>query len=586
MQDQYRQSKKLGAKRPGVAKGLRQVPLLLLMVAAVSIAVVGLSGTAIALGSPPAGPDTSRPKPPMLLPGDAGTSASDVYGGEAGRWIIGARPGDESALLASTAGAQAVDAASGIYTIERSEAKSFAENLRRSGLLVYAEPNAPVIAGGYPSDLLAANQWWLDSVVSTADITPPPVSPNSPRLGLVEESVNPLHPDLLEANLKGSFALNSPEDTHGTAIAAIAGSPGEGAGIRGVWPGMNMTLFPSGTDCISATGAVFAAARSGVAAINMSYGFPSDVCFSHYVATEAAVRKGALPVAAAGNTGRPEQGNTPMRPATDPHVLSVSAVDEDGLVAEFATRNHQVDITAPGSRIISPFIAMAPAGGDQPLDLSWALNSGTSFSAPMVAAAATLLRQERPKLDARRIGRLLTASATDLGKPGRDSRYGEGLLNIDAALTAGNPPADPREPNDDIEWVNGSRLNGKAAFLWKPGRKKKGSVVATLGQSKDPADVYRVRIAPRGKVLITAAQFQGDVKLRVLSPGAATIDEPKGRLIVRSDKPRPQTEGVLVRNSKRRTQRVYVAVTVSKRWSGEYSRYKLKVKPRPKAKPR
>ncbi len=516
----------------------------------------------------------------MLLPGDAGTSASDAYGFEAASWIIGARPGDESADLASAAGADAVDSASGIYSIATSRASSFAETLRRSGLLVYAEPNAPVIANGYPSDLLAPDQWWLDSVVSTTDVTPPPVSPNSPRLGLIEESVNPLHPDLLEANLNGSFALNSPEDTHGTAIAAIAGSPGEGAGIRGVWPGMNMTLFPSGTDCVSTTAAVFAAARSGVAAINMSYGFPSDVCFSHYIATEAAVRKGVLPVAAAGNTGRPQQGNTPMRPATDPHVISVSAVDQDRIVADFATRNHQVDITAPGYRIISPSIEEAPGGSGQPLDLAWALNSGTSFSAPMVAAAATLLSQERPDLDARRIGRLLTASATELGKPGRDSRYGEGLLNLDAALTAGDPPADPREPNDDIEWVNGSRLNGKAGFVWKPGRKRKGSVVATLGQSKDPADVYRVRIAPRGKVLITAAQYQGDVKLRVFSPRTETIGKPKGQLIVRSDKRRPKTEGVLVRNSKRRTQLVYVAVTASKRWTGEYSRYKLKVKRR------
>ncbi len=580
MHDQFRQSEERGTTRGDVAKGLRQVPLLLLMVAVFSVVVVGLSSAAIAVGSPPSTPETSRLKPPMLLPGDAGTSASDAYGAESGSWIIGARPGDESADLATTAGAEAVDSASGIYSIARSRANAFAETLRRSGLLVYAEPNAPVVANGYPSDLLAPDQWWLDSVVSTTDVTPPPVSPNSPRLGLIEESVNPLHPDLLEANLDGSFALNSPEDTHGTAIAAIAGSPGEGAGIRGVWPGMNMTLFPSGTDCVSTTAAVFAAARSGVAAINMSYGFPSDVCFSHYVATEAAVRKGVLPVAAAGNTGRPEQGNIPMRPATDPHVLSVSAVDEDGVVAEFATRNHQVDITAPGYRIISPFIAEAPGGSGQPLDLSWALNSGTSFSAPMVAAAATLLSQERPDLDARRIGRLLTASATELGKAGRDSRYGEGLLNIDAALTAGNPPADPREPNDDIEWVDGSRLNGKAGFVWKPGRKRKGSVVATLGQSKDPADVYRVRIAPRGKVLITAAQYQGDVKLRVFSPRTETISKPKGQLIVRSDKASPNTEGVLVRNSKRRTQLVYVAVTASKRWTGEYSRYKLKVKRR------
>ena len=580
MKDQYGQSEERGTKRGSAAAGLRQVPLLLLMVAAVSIVLLSLSTVAIAAASQAGDLDDSRLKAPMLLPGDAGTSSSRAYGAGAERWIIGATSGNRTARLARIAGAEAVDSASGIYSIDRSAATSFAENLSRSGLLVYAEPNVPVSFSGYPADVFGEQQWWLDRIVNTTEITPPPVTPDSPRLGLIEESVNPAHPDLREANLDGAFALNSPEDTHGTAIAAIAGSPGEGAGIRGVWPGMNMTLFPSGKSCATATEAVFAAARARVAAINMSYGFPSDVCFSHYVATEAAVRKGVLPVAAAGNTGRPEQGNTPFRPATDPHVISVSAVNEEGLATNFATRNDQVDITAPGQGIVSPFIAAGPPGTDQPLDLSWALNSGTSYSTPMVAAAAALLTQERPDLDARRIGRLLTASATDLGAPGRDPLYGEGLLNIDAALTSENPPADPREPNDDIEWIDGSRLNGKAGFVWKPGRKGSGSVVATLGRSKDPADVYRVRIAPRGKVLVTAAQYQGDVKLRVLRPKTKSIGTPKRQLIVRSDKARPKTEGVLVRNSKRKPQLVYVAVTVSKRWSGEYSRYKLKVKRR------
>ena len=318
----------------------------------------------------------------------------------------------------------------------------------------------------------------------------------------------------------------------GTTLSASA----QPRGIRGVWPGMNMTHFPSGNKCSTASKAVLKAARAKVAAINMSYGFASDTCFSHYVATEAAVRKGVLPVAAAGNTASASgQGNTPMRPATDPHVISVSAVDQNDVVADFATRNPQVDITAPGVGILSPSVSSPVGGSGQPLNLNWALNTGTSFSTPMVAAAATLLSQERPGLSDRQIGRLLTASAADLGKRGRDPLYGEGLLDVDAALARATPPADPKEPNDDIGWVNGSLLKGKAGFLWKPGRKRKGSVVATLGRSKDPADVYRVRIARRGKVLITAAQYQGDVKLRVFQPKADTIKKSRRQIIVRSD---------------------------------------------------
>jgi len=555
-----------------------QLPLLLVMVAMLAVVILGLATAAIAAGSVPAGSSSSRFSPPMILPGDAGASASGTHGADSERWIIGAKPGAESRRIARREGATLVDFATGIYSIDREGANRLAGTLREAGRLVYAEPDVPVTASGYPSDYNPGVQWWLNRIVDTVEVTPPPVTPNSPRLGLVEESLDPTHPDLKLASLTGARSLGPLGDNHGTAVAAIAGSPGgdsEGfgvGGIVGVWPGMNMTLFTSGDSCVTASKAVLAAARTGVAVINMSYGFASDDCFSHFVATETAVRKGVLPVAAAGNTFG-ELGNLAMRPATDPHVISVSATDNGNVVADFATRNPQVDITAPGVGVYSPWVSGEAVGGTtQP---PWAQNSGTSFSAPMVSAAATWLAQARPGLDARQIGRLLTSSATDLGEAGRDPLYGEGLLNIGSALTTKAPPADPREPNDDIGWINGSLLPGKARFVWRPGRRGTGAVDATLSRSKDPADVYRVQIAPRGKVLITAAQFQGDVALKVFRPAAKTILKGRGQVIVASDKARPATEGVLVKNSKRRPQEVYVAVTVSPRWTDEYVRYRL-----------
>jgi hypothetical protein len=516
----------------------------------------------------------------MVLPGDAGTSSSNGTAADADRWIVGAEPGAQAQRIARRYRAATVDSATGIYAVAREGAARFAAALRKAGVLVYAEPDVPAVRSGYPSDYNPEVQWWLERIVDTVEITPPPVTPNSPRLGLVEEAIDPTHPDLAQASLTGALSLGPTEDNHGTAIAAIAGSPG-GDGtdgilstpIVGVWPGMNMTQFPSGDNCLSSTQAVLAAARARVAVINMSYGFPFDACYSHYVATETAVRKGVLPVAAAGNSFD-MQGNLAMRPATDPHVISVSAVDSTNLIADFSTRNPQVDLTAPGVKIYSPAIQNGTAGTNAP---TWINQSGTSFSAPMVAAAATWLNQARPNLDARQIGRLLTASATDLGEPGRDPLYGEGMLNIGSALSTKAPPADPREPNDDIRWVNGTLLPGKAAFVWRPGRKRAGTVTATLSRAKDPADVYRVLIPPRRRVLITTAQYQGDIALKVFRPAARTILRGGGQVIVRSDKPRPATEGVLVRNSKRRPQQVYVSVTVSPRWSEEYLRYRLAV---------
>jgi hypothetical protein len=141
------------------------------------------------------------------------------------------------------------------------------------------------------------------------------------------------------------------------------------------------------------------------------------------------------------------------------------------------------------------------------------------------------------------------------------------------------PPRDPREPNDDIPWLDGSLLKKRAKVLFKPKRrgKRKAAVSGTLSRAKDPADVFRVRIAPRGKVLITGKQYRSDVRLDVLKGRADSIVKPGRNLIVRSDRPRNKLEGVRIRNLKPKAQTIWVSVTQSPRNYSEYSRYRLKV---------
>jgi Subtilase family len=555
------------------ADQFRQLPLLLLILVVFSLAMLGSATVAIASSGEPAIPA----RPQVLLPSDAGTSGAGKAVDSSPDWIVAGRPGQGTRRIAELSGASGIAKGTGIYRIDRSEAVELAGRLDRSGRLVYAEPDVPLVRDSYPSDLFDSQQWWLSRIVNPTDFTPPPVSGSSPLLALIEESADPLHPDLTEANLANPSPIGPTEDWHGTAVAGIAGSPGEMLGLRGVWPGARMRLVPSGTTCSTATQAVVRAIKRGASVINMSYGFPADTCYSHYVATEAAVRAGVLPVASAGNSGLAGM-NAPSRPATDPHVLSVSAVDGDGVVADFATRNDGVDLTAPGVDVLGPNITLrVGTDGSETVVRGWGLLNGTSFSTPMVSAAAAMLEQSRPNLDARRIGRLLTRSADDLGPRGRDPAYGEGLLDIDAAMAAGKPAGDPKEPNDDIPWLDGSMLGKKAGFLWKPRKGRRRSIAATLSKAKDPADVYRVRIPPRRKLLITAAQYQGDVALSVLKPGADSIVDPGKKEIVSSDRVRPKTEGVKVRNLKRKSRLIYVAVEIGSRQKSQYSRYRLTV---------
>jgi hypothetical protein len=397
-------------------------------------------------------------------------------------------------------------------------------------------------------------------------------------IALIEESVDPLHPDLLAANLTGAKSLGPDADWHGTAVAGIVGSPGERQGIRGVWPGARMRLFPSGLKCSTAAKAVTKATNQGAKVINMSYTFPAGSCFTHFKATQYAVRKGAVPVAAAGNSG--DSGNSPMRPANDPHVLSVGAVGEvkdspDVIVAPFSTRNAMVDITAPGVGVLAPIVSAGAAGSG--VTREWQKVSGTSFSAPMVSATAAWLAQVRPELGSLQIARLLTSSATDLGEPGRDPAYGEGLLSIESSLTAPTPPIDPYEPNDDIHWIDGSLLRARAPFLWKAGAGKRRILSATLSRAKDPADVYRVMIPARRRIVVNVNQLEGDITLSAYKPKAKSIVKPGKNLIVRSNRPYPKTEGIVVRNLKRKNQTIWLSIAPSPNQTGNDASYRIKV---------
>lgn len=533
------------------------------------LAVLASSVVFLASGQPAT---AATPQPPLELPAEAGLSAvGETSTNPAKSWIVAGIPGHRTGAIAARSNARPVVAGLGIYRVKRSGATRLARRLNQAGRLVYAEPDVPVNRSGYPLDRLWEDQWWLNRIVNPGDVTPPEVTSDSPMIALIEESLDRNHPDLSSANLTGALSVSPEADWHGTAIAGIIGSPGEMLGIRGAWPGARMRLFPSGLTCSTSSKAVTRAVNQGAAVINMSYTFPAKTCFTHFKATQYAVKQNVVPVAAAGNSG--SSGNAPYRPATDPHVLSVGAIDDASRVAPFSTRNNKVDIAAPGVDVLAPVVRNDGKGAFY----DWDKVSGTSFAAPMVSAAAAWLRQLRPNLGNLQIARILTGSAADLGVPGRDRAYGEGLLSIEKSLLAPVPTADPFEPNDEIRWVNGAMLKRKTPFLWRPGAGRKRVLTATLSRAKDPADVYRVMIPARRRVAVHVTQLEGDVVLSALKPGLKSIYKPGRHMIVRSDRRYPKTEGIVVRNLKRKRQMIWLAVTPSRAQQGNYATYRIRV---------
>ncbi|SVD65122.1 uncharacterized protein METZ01_LOCUS417976, partial [marine metagenome] len=93
-----------------------------------------------------------------------------------------------------------------------------------------------------------------------------------------------------------------------------------------------------------------------------------------------------------------------------------------GCADVYETKNYY--IVAPGETINSL---------DSDSDTDTQVRSGTSMAAPHVTGAIAILKQAWPQLNADQIISLLFTTATDLGDPGIDEVYGNGMLNLDAA---------------------------------------------------------------------------------------------------------------------------------------------------------
>jgi subtilisin family serine protease len=66
---------------------------------------------------------------------------------------------------------------------------------------------------------------------------------------------------------------------------------------------------------------------------------------------------------------------------------------------------------------------------------------GNSFSGPQGAGIAALMLSAAPQTPAWRIKEIMEATAHDLGEPGKDNRFGAGLLDAFAAVQAVRKPS-------------------------------------------------------------------------------------------------------------------------------------------------
>ncbi|MHB8671704.1 MAG: S8 family serine peptidase, partial [Acidimicrobiales bacterium] len=311
--------------------------------------------------------------------------------------------------------------------------------LARAGVSARVTPEHRLEWADVPNDPQFSQQWSLPAVRAT-DAWSITHGSSSVVVADVDSGVDATHPDLAGKLTAGYDAQNNtplaPGNTdtvgHGTEVAGVIGAAtNNGLGLASLgWDTVVMPIKVGGTPTTGPVAAgIHWAVDHGARIVNLSLGGCADPLEAE--AVNYAQVHGALVVASAGNSAN--LGNPVSYPAAYPGVLAVGATGRDGTRAFYSETGPYVGMVAPGGSadgLASDDLALLEMGG------GFGTGSGTSFAAPMVAAAAALVQARSPLLGAADVAGVLKGTATDLGPPGRDDQYGTGLLQAAAAVVA------------------------------------------------------------------------------------------------------------------------------------------------------
>ncbi len=240
-----------------------------------------------------------------------------------------------------------------------------------------------------------------EHISATMPSTPSTAMPR--RVGLIDGGVDPADPALAHVRMEDHGCAKATISRHGTAVAArlVEGDP-DTLYAADLWCGDKV-----GGTTSNLVDALAWMAREGVPVINISLVGPDNPVVAR--AVQAMITRGHVLVAAVGNDG---PAASPLFPAAYPGVIGVSGVDAHDRVLPESGSGDQVAFCASG----------LVGNGRHAM-------RGTSFASPIVARrAAQLLSAPRPGAAAQVVQRL-ASEARDLGAPGRDPRYGYGLLS-------------------------------------------------------------------------------------------------------------------------------------------------------------
>lgn len=314
--------------------------------------------------------------------------------------------------------------------------------------VAYVEEDLPLHALVTPSDTRYGEQYGPGMMGFPAAWGQVGYGSSSVIVSVIDSGVRRTHQDLTGGRvLQGHDYVsndNDPSDDcgHGTHTTGTVGATtNNGTGVAGM---SQAKLLPMralsavggllSVQCTGSTSSIATAitdsADQGAKVISMSIGGGGTTTLEN--AVNYAWNKGVLLVAAAGNDGA---SNSVDYPAAYPNVIAVAALDANKTRASYSDMGPQLGVAAPGSDVLSTYNSN---------DTSYTKLSGTSMATPHVSGALALALSCAPAGTTNtQMRSALYSTAEDLGTPGFDQSYGNGLARADrlvAQVCGGTPP--------------------------------------------------------------------------------------------------------------------------------------------------
>lgn len=323
---------------------------------------------------------------------------------------------------------------------ENDDVMAIAAELSKDPDVEFAQPNYIYHPSYVPIDPDYSIQWALKNTETLVDINAEKAwditrGSSSVIVGVLDTGIDINHPDLIN-NIyvnPGEIPENGEDDDHngypddvsgydfyhddrtvfdsavkdfhGTHVAGIIAASSNSIGITGIAPNVKILPLKFGENQMPTSDAIEAieyAKKMGASIINCSWGNnPGQYIYNDPALFRAMTESGMLFVLAAGNE-RVDIVKEEIAPAYFEHenILTVSAMDCNGNLANFSNYGSAVDVAAPGVDIHSTL----PGG-------SYDLMSGTSMAAPYVAGVAALVKSMNPSMTASSIAQKIKNSA-------------------------------------------------------------------------------------------------------------------------------------------------------------------------------